>query len=124
MKFEDVGKGIEQGSEAAEHLKIQLGFVSEEFKQAIEAIENLLEQGMMNYEYLWTIFSPGATVYVPVFGQSRAFIPNHYVFNCDPSGLMLNTEYVDFDGNDMELRNTDRRILRSRRIQQYVSLPD
>lgn len=106
----DAGKNFECESEAAEHLRLLLDFIDEEFKETIEVTENLLEQGMINYQYLWTIFRPGTTIFAPVFGQPRAFKLKSYGFSCDPPGLALHTEYVDFDGEDLGTRNTSRMI--------------
>ena len=107
-ELEEAGKELEYHSDAAQHLELLLNFIDEEFKDVIEETENLLGQGMMSYEYLWTIFRPGATVYAPVFGQPRAFELKNYAYSCDPPGLVLTTEYVDFDGEDMGTRNSQR----------------
>ena len=109
-ELENAAKDLEEGSEAAEHLDLLLDFINEEFKETIETTDNLLEQGMINYQNIWTIFRPGDTVYAPVFGQPRAFKLNSYGFSCDPPGLALNTEYVDFDGEDLGTRSSGRLI--------------
>jgi hypothetical protein len=76
-----------------------LDFINEEFGETIEESENLVEQGLINYGLLWTIFRPGITLYAPVFGQPRAFTLESYQYVCgqDP-GFMLTVKYVDFDG--------------------------
>lgn len=106
--MEEAGKDLIYHSDAAQHLELLLGLIDEEFKDVIDGTENLLEQGMMSYEYLWTIFRPGTTVFAPVYGQPRAFSLKSYAYSCDPPGLILNTEYVDFDGEDMGTRNNQR----------------
>ncbi len=111
QELEDAGKELEEESEAAEHLDLLMQFIHEEFKETISETENLLDQGMINYQHLWTIFRPGTTmVYAPVFGQPRAFNLTNYSFSCDPPGLILHTEYVDFDGDDMGTRSTNRMV--------------
>ena len=109
-ELEEAGRELEDDSDAAQHLDLLLDFIEEEFKDAIETTENLLEQGMINYEYLWTIFMPGTTVYAPVYGQPRAFTLNSYGFSCDPPGLILNMNYVDFEGTDMGTRSNSRLV--------------
>ena len=101
---------LEQHSEAAEHLELLLDFIDTEFAETIEVTENLLEQGMINYQYLWTIFRPGTTIYAPVFGQARAFKLNSYEYGCRPPGLSLDTQFVDFDGEDMGTRDASRLV--------------
>ena len=110
-ELEAAAERLEAGSEAAEHLDLLLDFINQEFKETIEETENLLEQGMINYTHLWTIFRPcTTTIYAPVYGQPRAFSLNNYGYSCDPPGLVLNISYVDFDGEDMGTRNTSRLI--------------
>ncbi|KAK3722755.1 hypothetical protein LTR37_002327 [Vermiconidia calcicola] len=109
-ELKDVSGELEEGSEAAEHLDLLLDFIREEFKDTIKETENLLAEGMINYQHLWTIFRPGATIYAPVFGQPRAFTLQSYNYSCDPPGLVLATEYVDFDGTDMGTRSNTRVI--------------
>ncbi|KAK5171411.1 uncharacterized protein LTR77_004555 [Saxophila tyrrhenica] len=110
-ELEDAGEELEEGSEAADHLGLLMDFIAEEFAETIEETENLLEQGMVSYQHLWTIFRPGTTtVYAPIFGQPRAFNLLQYGYSCDPPGLVLTTEYVDFDGEDMGTRGASRMI--------------
>ena len=107
-ELEENGKELEWSSDAAQHLELLLDFIDEEFKDTIEETENLLEQGMINYEHLWTIFRPGSKIYGPVLGQPRAFKLNNYAPSCNPPGLHLYAEYIDFDGEEMGTRGNTR----------------
>lgn len=109
-ELEEAGKELEEDSEEFQHLDLLLDFIYEEFKDAIDETENLLEQGMINFQHLWTIFRPGCTIYAPVFGQPRAFTLQSYSYNCDPPGLPLHMDYVDFDGDDMGTRDSSRLV--------------
>ena len=109
-ELEEAGKELDWSSDAAQHLELLLDFIDEEFKDTIEESENLVEQGMINYEHLWTIFRPGTTIYAPVFGQPRAFTLNNYSYSCNPPGLALGMDYVDFDGDDMGTRSSSRLV--------------
>lgn len=108
--LEHAGRDLESGSEAAEHLNLLLAFIREQFKETIEESDNLLEQGLIDYQYLWTIFRPGTTIYAPISGQPRAFTLNSYGYSCDPPALNLTLEYVDFDGKSLGTRTTGHRI--------------
>lgn len=110
QELENAGKELEDDSEALQHLELLLDFIHEEFQDAIEETDNLLEQGMINYQHLWTIFKPGSIIYAPVFGQPRAFTLESYSYCCDPPGLLLQMEFVDFDGDDMGTRDTNRLV--------------
>ncbi|CZT24619.1 uncharacterized protein RCC_10344 [Ramularia collo-cygni] len=103
------GENLED-EEAIAHLNLLLDFIDEHFKETIEESDNLKEQGLMSYEYLWTIFRPGMTIYAPIFGQPRAFTLTNYAHQCDPAGLQLWIEFVDFDGEDLGDRSTNRLV--------------
>lgn len=96
--------------EAISHLNLLLDFIDEHFKETIEESDNLKEQGLVSYEYLWTIFRPGMTIYAPVYGQPRAFTLNSYGYSCDPPGLQLSMDFVDFDGEDLGTRTITRLV--------------
>lgn len=105
-ELEKAGEKLEEGSEAKDHLDLLLDFVYEQFKDTIEETENLLEQGLISYQHLWTIFRPGTIIYAPVFGQARCFELTNYAYT--PDGLSLSSEYVDFDGDDFGKRGASR----------------
>ncbi|KAH9808825.1 P-loop containing nucleoside triphosphate hydrolase protein [Teratosphaeria destructans] len=106
-ELEAAGKDFE--GEAAEHLKLLIDFINEEFAETMEESNNLVEQGLINYSHLWTIFRPGVMVYAPAFGQPRAFKLQSYVYQSgELPGLALMLEYTDFDGEDFGTRTTSR----------------
>lgn len=108
-ELEAAGKGLD--GEAAEHLQLLMDFIDEEFGETIEESDNLVEQGLINYNYLWTIMRPGTIVYAPVFGQPRAFRLQSYQYICGQfPGLNLQLEFVDFDGENCGARTTSRSV--------------
>ncbi|KAK0323999.1 hypothetical protein LTR82_005120 [Friedmanniomyces endolithicus] len=105
------GGELEEGSEAWGHHDLLLDWINTQFKETIDETENLLEQGMMTYPHLWTIFRPDAIIYAPVFGQARAFTLCSYEYACgDNPGLYLQLNFVDFDGEDFGTRSTGRLV--------------
>lgn len=109
-ELEGAFKDLDADPEAIKHLELLLDFIQDEFKDVIDESENLLEQGMINYQYLWTIFKPGCTIYAPVFGQHRAFTLESGQYQYNPDGFQLSLEYVDFDGDDMGTRGSCRMV--------------
>lgn len=71
---------------------------------------NLQGQGLASFQHLWTVFKPGSTVYGTIYGQPRAFQLLNYSYSCNPSGLNISLEYVDFDGEDFGTRRTNHLI--------------
>lgn len=108
-ELEKAGEGL-QDQEAVAHLDLLLDFIDEHFKETIEETDNLKEQGLVSYEYLWTIYRPGMTICAPVYGQPRAFTLSNYGYSCDPPGLQLAMDFVDFDGEDLGNRSSSRLV--------------
>ncbi|OLN86698.1 ATPase family AAA domain-containing protein 3B 2 [Colletotrichum chlorophyti] len=97
---------LEPESEGAQHLPLLLDFIDEHFSDAIHNGANLLEQGLISYEHLWTIFRPGCLVYATRLSQARVYKLNSYQYTCGQfPGLQLDVEYVDFDGDDFGTRH-------------------
>lgn len=84
-------KTFEPGSEGARHAPILTSFINEHFKDTIAETENLLEQKMINFPHLWTIFKPGVLVYYVNRGQRRVYELNSYQYGtqCNTFGLIL-----------------------------------
>lgn len=105
------GEGLDSSSEESEHLQLLLNFINTEFEDTIRESDNLREQGLMSYEHLWTVFRPGCTLYAPVFGQPRAFELVGYEYICgEVPGLCLETKFVDFNGEELGTRESERTI--------------
>ncbi|WQF86867.1 Putative AAA+ ATPase domain, ATPase, AAA-type, core [Colletotrichum destructivum] len=97
--------GLDPESEGALHMPVLLDFINEKFHDAITDGGNLLEQGLMSYEHLWTIFRPGCLVFTTRLSQSRVYKLNNYMYTCGQCpGLQLSVEYVDFDGDEFGTR--------------------
>ncbi|KAJ0325610.1 hypothetical protein COL5a_007422 [Colletotrichum fioriniae] len=105
QELADTAVDHEPGSDEARHLPLLLSFIDEEFHDAITDGANLLEQGLMSYEHLWTIFRPGCLVYATRMSQARVYKLNSYQYTCGQCpGLQLSVEFVDFDGDDFGTR--------------------
>ncbi|KAK1726457.1 AAA family ATPase [Colletotrichum acutatum] len=105
QELADTSVDHEPGSDEARHLPLLLSFIDEEFHDAITDGANLLEQGLMSYEHLWTIFRPGCLVYATRMSQARVYKLNSYQYTCGQCpGLQLSVEFVDFDGDDFGTR--------------------
>lgn len=99
-ELKQAGSKFEAGSDAAAHVQTLLGFISEHFADAIAEGDNLRDQGLTNYEHLWTILKPGCLIVSTVLSQQCAFTLQSYQYICGMSpGLRLSTSHVDFDGD-------------------------
>ncbi|TKA60914.1 hypothetical protein B0A55_12153, partial [Friedmanniomyces simplex] len=110
-ELEKAGDSLEEGSEAAGHHELLIDWINDQFRETIDETENLLEQGLMTYPHLWTVFKPDAIIYAPVFGQPRAFTLSSYEYVCGENpGLYLQIQFVDFDGEDFGTRGIGRLV--------------
>nr|POE82249.1 atpase family aaa domain-containing protein 3b [Quercus suber] len=107
-ELEAAGEDLADDSEAAEHLALLLRFIADEFRETIEETRNLNDQGLISYQYLWTLFRPGTIIFGSMDGQPRAFRLKDYAYSCDPAGLFVENDYVDFDGAAMGYRASKR----------------
>lgn len=106
-KLVEAARNLEDGSEAATHFRLLLDFIDEEFGEELSQSRNLLEQGLMTYDLLWTIFKPGSIVYSSMYGQPQAFHANNYQYGGGQRPCFhISTNYIDFDGEDFGTRST------------------
>ena len=62
--LEEVGtRRFENDAESAAYLKLLLDFIRSHFNDELTEGKYLLDQGLITFKYLWTIFRPGTTVF-------------------------------------------------------------
>ncbi|GAB7344915.1 hypothetical protein MBLNU457_3351t1 [Dothideomycetes sp. NU457] len=90
------------GTEAQDHLQLLVDFINQQFEDTIRTYDNIIPEGRLSFDLLWTIYRPGCTVYSRVRGALRAFNLVSYHYGQDICGryLALDVGYVDFDGED------------------------
>lgn len=84
-----------------EHSEILLDLLETEFKDMIERSQDMIEQGVITHDLLWTAFHPGCLVYTKQQGQERILQLVSSRYGHDRSGSVtycLNCQFVDFDG--------------------------
>lgn len=94
--------------EALSHLSLLVDFIHETFKETISETKHLIAQGLISYEYLWTILRPGVIIYTSMMGQDRAVKLCSYRTSHQPPGLKLDCEFIDFDGTTFGTRDVMR----------------
>src|SRR5207248_9005066 len=85
------------------HLKLFHDILHEELKDAIAAKNDLVANGVITFEHLWTIFEPGVLFYGMDQGKERVFELQSSCYQTDRrSGLkylQLQARGVDWDGD-------------------------
>ena len=84
-----------------EHLKLFMDLLYTELKQAIDAKVDMVKNGVITFDYLWTIFEPEILVYGEKHGQQRVWELQQASYGCQQgvSFLGLNVWHVDWDGS-------------------------
>lgn len=112
-ELRDAGRHFKVDSEAAQHHAILMNYISEQFKDTIEECKNLREHGLICFGILWTLFKPEDLVFATRLGQPRVYRLKSCAYaanGCGGMDLVLNAEYVDFDGNDFGTSRENVRI--------------
>jgi hypothetical protein len=84
------------------HLKLFHKVLHEELKDAIAAKNDLVANGVITFEHLWTIFEPGVLVYGTDEGKERVYELQSAAYLEDQSGssyLQLYSRGIDWDGD-------------------------
>lgn len=96
---------------AREHLQLFHDVLFEELKNAIAAKTDMVKNGVITFEFLWTIFEPQTLVYGVSDGKECVFKLNNTSNGTDQRRgldyLQLNVWCVDFDGTKFGQNHTN-----------------
>ena len=93
---------VTQDVTARTHLSLFHDVLYEELKNAIDAKIDLVKNGVITFEFLWTIFEPGTLVYGTQSGKERVYQLTNTGVGTDSSGRQfqsLSVWGVDWDGD-------------------------
>ncbi|TVY81240.1 ATPase family AAA domain-containing protein 3-B [Lachnellula suecica] len=99
-RFEKL-RNDEQDLDTKSHLDLLYEIISEEILPHIEAMEDLIKNNVMSFDYLWAIFSPGMEVYTNIDGHDRILSLKNCSYGANMSGEFFSLEcrYIDCDGS-------------------------
>lgn len=83
------------------HAELLQDILVKEFKTMIDTSQDMKSKRVMTYEYLWTLFQPGSTVFSRQDGQETALTLTDSRYGQHSKGvpcLWLTCKYVDWDG--------------------------
>lgn len=100
-KFAEVKETITD-PEAKEHLNLLWEVVEEELRDTIREKKDLIANGVVTFDSIWTIFEPGSLVYTKEEGHDRVFKLRKGTYGSNQCGRFygLNVSYIDFDGEN------------------------
>jgi hypothetical protein len=97
----ELGDSTEEEQETRKHATLLQETLEKEFKDLIEASQDMKSKGVMTYEYLWTLFQPGAVIYSRQDGQETALKLHETSYGKDRHGnacFWMTCKYVEWDG--------------------------
>lgn len=103
----------EKDTTTKDHIDLLFQTVHQEISPHIEAMEDLTQNGVITFEYLWAMFPPGLQVYSKIDDQDRVFSFQKGYYGQDPSGariFSLECRYIDCDGTQFGYVTTSLKI--------------
>jgi hypothetical protein len=88
----------EQAADRLKHSELLYNLLEEEFKETISSSQDMIEQNVITWDLLWTIFQPGLFVYSKVHGHDRVFRLFSQRYGKDRNGspvYWLTCQYAD-----------------------------
>lgn len=83
-----------------EHIMLLQNVISGEVQPHLEKRQELLDNGLVTFDYLWALFEPDAVIYRQSDGQDRLYklVDSSYRRFGDDVFLILTCKYIDCDG--------------------------
>lgn len=83
------------------HVDLLYEVLDGELGNVIAHKNDLVRNGVMTHELLYTIFEPGDIIFGELDSRQRAFVFKAGSIDCRTNSLHLTSAYVDFDGDNM-----------------------
>ncbi|KAF5580908.1 TOB3 (member of AAA-ATPase family) [Fusarium pseudocircinatum] len=110
----DPRKDPAESSDEYLHYKLLANIIHAEIKPRIEQATDLLDNGVISFDYVWTLFEPDVEVYTKIEGSDRLFKLSSGNYSKTPDGTVayvLSVRFVDTDGDTFGYTETNLTIL-------------
>ncbi|KAL9570764.1 hypothetical protein ACKAV7_005101 [Fusarium commune] len=100
--------------EECSHYKLLADIIHAEIKPRIEQASDLLNNGVISFDYVWTLFEPDVEVYTKIEGRDRLFKLSSGSYSKTPDGTVayvLSVRFIDTDGDTFGYTETNLTIL-------------
>lgn len=97
----ELGDETEEGKETKKHADLFQDLLRKEFEDVIDTSQDMISQGVITYDLLWTAFQPASLVYAKQDGQETALKLTSTKYGIDRNGnpvFWVQGKYVDWDG--------------------------
>lgn len=83
------------------HVDLLYKVLEEELGRVIAHKNDLVRNGVMTHDLLYTIFEPGEVIFGVVDSRQRAFVFKTSSIDCRTNSFQIDSAYVDFDGDNI-----------------------
>ncbi|KAF5968187.1 AAA family ATPase [Fusarium bulbicola] len=114
FKQADPRSDSDDSSEECSHYKLLADIIHAEIKPRIGQATDLLNNGVISFDYVWTLFEPDVEVYTKIEGRDRLFKLSSGNYSKTPDGAVayvLNVRFIDTDGDTFGYTETSLTIL-------------
>ncbi|KAF4497993.1 TOB3 (member of AAA-ATPase family) [Fusarium agapanthi] len=114
FKQADPRNDSHDSSEECSHYELLADIIHAEIKPRIEQASDLLNNGVISFDYVWTLFEPDVEVYTKIEGRDRLFKLSTGNYSKTPDGTVayvLNVRFIDTDGDTFGYTETSLTIL-------------
>ena len=97
-----LGDNSDEEMATKQHANLFLDLLRREFEDVIDTSQDMLSQGVITYDLLWTAFQPSALTYARQDGQETALKLMSTKYGTDSHGnpvFWVQGKYVDWDGS-------------------------
>ncbi|KAF4950122.1 hypothetical protein FGADI_8391 [Fusarium gaditjirri] len=98
----DPRKVSADSSEECSHYKLLADIIHAEIKPRIEQASDLLNNGVISFDYVWTLFEPDVEVYTKIDGRDRLFKLSSGNYSKTQDGTVayvLSVRFIDTEGD-------------------------
>jgi hypothetical protein len=106
----DPSKDTEGTTEECSHFRLLADIIEAEIRPQIEQTSDLLNNGVISFDYIWALFEPGVEVFSHVEGHERLFTLTSGKYSKLEDGTivyLLTVRYIDTDGESFGSRATE-----------------
>ncbi|KAF4437117.1 TOB3 (member of AAA-ATPase family) [Fusarium acutatum] len=99
-----------ESSEECSHYKLLANIIHSEIKPRIEQATDLLNNGVISFDYVWTLFEPDVEVYTKIEGRDRLYKLSSGNYSKTPEGTVayvLSVRFIDTDGDTFGYTETN-----------------
>jgi hypothetical protein len=100
----------EQDPTISEHLRLLWTTLEEDMKDKLDRSKDLISNGVMTWDLLWTIFEPGILIYLSDSDYEKIRKLQKYVIDSGTSSFKTESDYVDWDGKSFGMASESTEI--------------